>query len=207
MPKKIVIAYVKLNTVNFEGDAWRGMFPLPSLKEREENPMEEIWKDIEGYEGLYQVSDKGRVYGIKRNNILKPGVVWGYEQVVLCKNGVCKQMKVHRLVASAFCNKRENADQVNHINENKRDNRAENLEWCTNLENIRHGTGIKRHALSQTNNYRSKKVGQFTRDGELVGVYASTHDMQRITGFDRAAVYRSIVGKRPSAYGFLWRFI
>lgn len=169
--------------------------------------MEEVWKDIEGYENLYRVSNKGRVYGIKRNNILKPGVVWGYEQVVLCKNGVCKQMKVHRLVASAFCNKRENADQVNHINENKRDNRAENLEWCTNLENIRHGTGIERHALAQRNNKHSKAIGQYSIDGVFVKRYPNSHDIQRVTGFDRATIMKCAKGKQKTAYGFLWKYL
>ena len=101
--------------------------------------MKEIWKDIRGYEGLYRVSNLGRVISLER--IDSRGRIWperliyigndyskGYLVVKLCKDGKQKAYKVHRLVADAFIPNPENLPQVNHINEDKTDNRAENLE-------------------------------------------------------------------------------
>lgn len=104
--------------------------------------MREIWKDIEGYEGLYQISNLGRVKSFKRyseGKILKARkVTKGYLQVTLLKNGKGKNKKVHRLVAQAFIMNPNNCPQVNHINGNKTDNTVQNLEWVTNKENVQH---------------------------------------------------------------------
>ena len=104
----------------------------------------EIWKDIEDYEGIYQISNLGNVKslnyrGTKQERLLKliPNKI-GYINVQLCKNGIVKPFYVHRLVAIAFLNKDNNKNEVNHINMVKTDNRVENLEWCTKSENIIH---------------------------------------------------------------------
>ena len=119
--------------------------------------MEEVWKDIVGYEGLYAVSNKGRVKGLERLNSLGRRVneriliprrtEKGYLYVYLCREGSYKKYRVHRLVLSTFnpCPDSESL-QVNHINELKDDNRLENLEWCTCKENINHGTRNDRAA-------------------------------------------------------------
>lgn len=167
--------------------------------------MKEIWKDVAGYEGLYKVSNLGNVYGVKRKKILKPGLA-RYYFVVLCKDGKRKDVHIHRLVASAFCDNPDRKEEVNHLNEITTDNRAENLEWCTRLENIRWGTGIERHAASQRNGKRSKRISQYSRDGKYIKTYPSIREAHRQTGFDRAAIYRSLVGKRPSAFGYVWRY-
>jgi hypothetical protein len=111
----------------------------------------EIWKDIKGYEGYYQVSNLGNVKSLSRNKInngtlfitkeriLKPGVnKCGYLQVVLQKDDIRKSVRVHRLVANAFLDNPLNYPQVNHINFNKKDNNVLNLEWCNNQQNIEH---------------------------------------------------------------------
>ena len=110
--------------------------------------MEEIWKDIKGYEGLYQVSNLGRVRSIDRRDRLgrhfKGRVLsqckqrGNYLYVQLQKNGKSKPSKIHRLVAQAFIPNPENKATVNHKYCNKGNNVVENLEWCTNLENITH---------------------------------------------------------------------
>ena len=117
--------------------------------------MEEIWKDIEGYEGLYQVSNLGNVKSLRKRidkgkchryfdeKILKPiETNRGYLRVKLCKNRKIKKTRVHRLVAEAFIKRPEL--EVNHIDGNKKNNKAENLEWVTQKENKQHAwiTGL-----------------------------------------------------------------
>lgn len=105
--------------------------------------MEEIYKDIVGYEGLYQVSNLGNVRSLPRKKckgcILKPyHPTYGYEHVMLSRDGIQKCYKVHRLVAEMFIEKPDGKSEVNHINAIKTDNRVENLEWCTAFENYAH---------------------------------------------------------------------
>lgn len=103
--------------------------------------MQEIYKDIVGYEGLYQVSNLGNVKSFKygKQRILKPGVnKCGYLNLNLWINSFSKNFKIHRLVAKAFIENIDNKEYVNHINGIKTDNRVENLEWCTASENQLH---------------------------------------------------------------------
>jgi hypothetical protein len=100
----------------------------------------ELWKDIENYEGKYQISTKGRIRNIKKGNFLTPSPdTKGYTRVNLWGCGGYKTKKVHRLVSLAFIDNPENKEQVNHKNGVKSDNRLENLEWNTSNENIQHG--------------------------------------------------------------------
>ena len=108
----------------------------------------EIWKDIQGYEGLYQVSNLGRVRSLnykktKTVKILKlTSNTKGYLQLILHKNGEISSRKVHRLVAEAFIPNPDGLPQVNHKDENKQNNCVDNLEWCTNYYNAWYGTKI-----------------------------------------------------------------
>lgn len=104
---------------------------------------EERWKWVDGYEGLYMVSDQGRVMGTPKKthygHIMRKGKVWsGYERVCLCKGNAKQDCSVHRLVASAFIPNPERKLEVNHINGDRADNRVENLEWATRGENEKH---------------------------------------------------------------------
>ncbi len=109
----------------------------------------EVWKDIKGYEGLYQVSNLGKIRSLRcwtgriylvRNKILNPSKNQkGYLQVQLCKNGKRKQCLVHRVVAEIFISHYDKKqDIVNHIDGNKLNNIVENLEWCTQKQNVQH---------------------------------------------------------------------
>ena len=141
----------------------------------------ENWKDIEGYQGLYQISDKGRVKSLYfgKERILKPGNNGqGYLHVILCKNGKMKYYKVHRLVCQTFIPNPNNLPEVNHKDENKENNSVHNLEWCSSKYNINYGTHNQRSAEK-----RSKPVLQFTKDGIFVNEWKSTIDVQKNLGY------------------------
>ena len=113
--------------------------------------MKEIWKDIKDYEGLYQVSNLGRVKRITTGRVLKPlKHADGYLMVKLSKNSIVYTKTVHRLVAEAFIPNPEHKSEINHIDENKTNNSLDNLEWMTRKENINHGTRTERMSKTQS---------------------------------------------------------
>lgn len=129
----------------------------------------ENWKDVVGFEGLYMVSDLGRVYGVKKNKILKPYKdKKGYIRANLTDGNIRKNSRVHRLVAIAFINNPNNYDSINHKDEDKTNNKLENLEWCDNEYNNKYGSGRIRASKNTC-----KKVGQYNLDGELIKEWES----------------------------------
>ena len=178
----------------------------------------EIWTSVPGYEGIYQVSNFGKVkrlcghYVRKRyittEHILKPDMdKGGYFRVRLYKNAYSKKYLVHRLVYSAFIEPIPEGMQVNHKNEIKTDNRPENLNLLTCTENINWGTRNGRAAKSNTNNVlRSKQVKQYTVEGELVKEFPSIKQVKRELGFEDGNIIKCCKGKYKTAYGFIWRY-
>lgn len=121
--------------------------------------MEEVWKDIKGYENYYQISSLGRVKSLDRINnkgvtqigrVLKCSYRSGYKSVTLSKKGKSVSCVIHRLVAIAFIPNHENKPQVNHIDENKNNNNVNNLEWVTAKENLNYGTHNERQAKTRS---------------------------------------------------------
>lgn len=181
---------------------------------------EEIWKPIKGYEGLYEVSNMGRVrsldkvcrhdYKYQKNVIvpvdgkyLKAHVLKsGYLHIVLQKDRKRKDYAIHRLVAFHFCDGYEEGLVVNHKNENKADNRADNLEWCTEAYNRNYGTHYERCAKSN-----QKRVAQYSSDGILIAEYESGKEASGKTGFSRACISDWCRGAHPCKAGYIWKFI
>lgn len=187
----------------------------------------EFWKDIKGYEGLYQVSNMGnvrsadRIVHIKKKNFeydeLRKGRILkgqarkhGYLAVWLYKlDGTKRQESIHRLVAEAFCAKQDQDTDVNHKNEIKTDNRASNLEWCTHKENSNYGTALARRTKTcRDNHVRWKPVKQYDLQGNFIAEYPSLAEMEKQTGYSKGNVCNAIKGKHGQThpYGFRWEY-
>lgn len=118
----------------------------------------EIWKDVKNYEGLYQISNIGRVKSIRTNRILKSNLLQGYPIVQLCVNNNRHTFEIHRLIANAFIPNPNNYPFVNHINEDRTDNRIENLEWCNQKMNVNHSKRKMFHKVNEEDYYGSKYI-------------------------------------------------
>ena len=181
----------------------------------------EEWRDIEGYEGLYQVSNLGNVKSLDRyipysngklvfykGKILKPILdKYGYNTVNLHKFINREQKKVHRLVAEAFISNPDNLPLINHKDENKENNCVDNLEWCDTNYNNNYGSRNEKISVSNTNHHlRSKQVAQYTLDGELVKIWPSTNECGR-NGFCQNVVSVCCRGERKTYKGYIWKYL
>ena len=176
--------------------------------------MQEEWRDIGGYEGLYQVSNLGRVKSLNYKHtgiekILKPSVdKKGYLFICLYKNSVKKRnFKIHRLVAEAFISNPNNLPQVNHKNEIKDDNRVDNLEWCDAKYNNNYGTRLERVAEKTTNGKLSKPVLQINPNtNEVIAEFPSINEVERQLGFGENAIIHCCKGRTKTSCGFKWQY-
>lgn len=189
---------------------------------------QEIWKDVVGYEGLYQVSNLGGVQSLQKIHksihpyIQKERIMKhypnkdGYWMVDLSKCGQKKHFQVHRLVALAFVANPLNKPEVNHLNEVPTDNREENLNWATRLENNNYGTrkerasnSLRKHSAKFAENCRrmfSKEVEQYTLDGIMIGLFRSAREAERITSVCQSSISFCCIGKRKTAGGYVWKY-
>ena len=191
-----------------------------------EDYQNEVWKDIVGYEGLYKVSNIGRVKSLGGHYIfgngyrdIKEHIVkiltnkFGYLVCYISKNGITKKKFVHRLVGVAFIENTLNLPQINHKDENKKNNfvfvndngsvdaKKSNIEWCTNLYNRNYGTRNERAAAAM-----KKPVRQYSVDGVFIKEWDSASDVKRLLGIERNCIYCVCNGEMESAGGFLWRY-
>ena len=163
----------------------------------------EIWKDIKGYEGLYQVSNLGKVKrlvgkGCKKERIIKPNLVRGYCQVRLSKDGIVKPLYLHRIILETF-NPVEGMDKLdcNHRDENKENNCLNNLEWLSHKENVNYGTRNERAAVT---------LGKAVRCLDDKKLYSSMNEASRQTGINISGISRCCQNKQKTAGGKHWMF-
>lgn len=172
----------------------------------------EIWKDIVGYEGLYQISNFGMVKSLVRDKIMKLKVDDGYNRISLRKNSGYKIFPVHRLIAVAFIPNPKNKTYINHLNGIKNDNRIENLEWCTASENRRHALDVLKVRVGKPGigrfgkyHHNSKKILQFDINNNLIREWECTMEIERKLGIKRKNISNCINGMSRVSAGFMWK--
>ena len=185
--------------------------------------MEEIWRDISGCEGLYKISNYGRVMSLNfgaRNHVLsgkqrilkQPRSSSGYLHVQLYKDGKSSTKLVHILVASAFIPNADNKREINHIDGNKSNNSINNLEWVTRRENLEHAynTGLKRRTprLGYVGrlNPLSKPVYQLDKNGVLVKKWDSSYDAAKEGNYNQNSIRSCACGVKKTYKGYVWAY-
>lgn len=186
--------------------------------------MKEIWKDIEDFEGIYQISNLAKIKSLERIVVYtnKRGVQYshhvkerilktsrnnkGYHIVNLYKNKKQKHFLLHRLVAQAFIPNPDNLPEVNHKDENKDNNCADNLHWCTRIYNNTYGIQSK-EGRRKTSKFRMKKVNQYNLKGELLMTFDGIRIAEEKTGVDNRNICACCKGKIRTAGGYVWRYV
>ena len=180
--------------------------------------MEKIWKDIEGYEGWYKISNYGEIISLDRfvNNrwggkiLIKGKIIKpikkddGHLQVVLNKNGIKKRLHMHQLVAQAFIPNPNNYEVVHHIDHNPENNRIDNLVWMSREEHT------KLHSKLRVENVKkvlSKTVYQYTLNKDLIAVFQSGRQAARDNGFDNTGITKCANGEYKQYNGYIWSYI
>lgn len=161
--------------------------------------MMEVWRDVKGYEGLYQVSDWGRVR--RGNKLLHLNTnTYGYKHITLCKNNVPKTALVHTLVADAFIENPQSKPQINHKDGNKENNTVANLEWVTQEDNNRHAIKTKLR--------KARKILLVDGDDNTIREFNNRMEINDFLGRDvcQDLITRCCNGQRKTAYGYIWRY-
>lgn len=178
----------------------------------------EIWKDLPNYEGIYQISNMGRIKSLSRKRLvnkkrnsfcLMPEKIMviktdknGYCHVTLCKNNIRKTYWLHRLVLKNFVENPNNLPQINHINGNKSDNKLKNLEWCTPKHNYHEAVKLGLRNVKQRRLYKnSKKLAQI-KDDKIVKIFDS-----RAMAVKELGVSTINVNSPKMSYGYYWKYL
>lgn len=177
----------------------------------------EVWKDIKGFEGCYQISNLGRVKSLERvtvngrivhERILKSRVnKQGYEYICLQFNGSRKAVKIHREVAKAFIPNECDYPEVNHKDENKLNNSAPNLEWCSRIYNANYGTAKERAVTTRLQRHKLK-IDQFSLDGEYIKTWDAPYLIEKATQGKMKAtnIIACCKGRYKTSYDYVWRY-
>ena len=185
--------------------------------------MEEVWKDIKGYEGLYQISNLGKVRKLRFiNNICNKEKIFlitpqkinsGYLKVSLYKNSNFENKLVHRLVAETFIDNPNHYLEVNHKDGNKYNNNADNLEWCNRKQNMQHAVKTKLYKAPNEGRYGEKsykaiKVKMIDKNtNEVLKIFGSIIDAAHYIGINKSChIVSCCKGKLKTAYGYKWQY-
>lgn len=180
--------------------------------------MHEIWKDIDGYENLYQVSNLGNVRSLnyrhtrKPNNIAKAKNRDGYSTVRMNKFGKRAVKQIHQLVAKTFIPNPENKPEVNHKDGNKENNQVSNLEWVTSKENTKHAIDVLQfnflpnRKITGGKHHAAKPVYQYEKNGNLIKKWGCVSDAARYLNHRPDNIIKNCNGQLKSAYGFIWKY-
>ena len=160
--------------------------------------MQQQMIDIAGYEGLYAINNDGKVWSYRKNMFLKSYLARGYFKVCLCKDKIRRQVLIHRLVAEAFIPNPTNLPQINHIDENKKNNCVENLEWCDAKHNINYGGHNEKVARKHC-----KKVYCV----ELDKVFESAKSAAIQLGLSGSNIAKCCKGKYKTTGGYHWKYV
>lgn len=166
--------------------------------------MEEIWKPVVGYEGLYEVSNLGSVRGkrIKTPQINNRG----YLTVLLYKNGNGARKTVHRIVATAFIENPLGLNEINHIDENKLNNFVGNLEWCNHQSNVKCYRENHKDKKTRNGKRKSLRVAQLSIDGNLIKTWENARTIFLETGMSDWSISQCCRGIWKTAYGYKWQY-
>lgn len=178
----------------------------------------ENWKDIEGFEGLYKISDWGRVWSYIKNRMLKTSKGYPYVQITLTKNRTHYYFLLNRLVWETFVGKIPDGFQINHNDENKNNNALSNLSLMTPSQNINYGTrnqkvskkmkGVKpsESAINKSKELFSQQIDQInTQTGEIISSFYSMMEAERCTNTKSGNISKCCNGKCKTANGYIWR--
>lgn len=180
----------------------------------------EIWKDIKGYENIYQISNLGNVKNIKKDKLLKPFISnkTGYLQIDLSKNGIKERFSIHRLVCIAFIPNYNGYKYVNHKDESRVNNNVNNLEWCTQKYNCNYGNrnkkiGEKSSQRKHTKETKekisvalSKAILQYDLKGNFIKEWRNGYMAQKVLNISYSNINECCNNKRKTAGGYIWRF-
>lgn len=174
--------------------------------------MQEIWKDIKGFEGYYQVSNFGNVKSLYRivkrgtnyksvnERILRPYFHGGYPEVVLTISGNKRTFPIHRLVAEAFIPNPNNLPIINHKDENPSNNCVDNLEWCTYSYNLSYNNIRVKSAIS-----KRKAIRQYTKDGIFIKEWSHAREAAEALNLNKRAIYECCKGRCKTSGGYIWK--
>lgn len=163
---------------------------------------EEIWKEVKGYEGIYKISNYGNVVNIKTGKILKHIDIKGYMCVYLYKNKKKKKHYIHRLVGENFIPNLNNLPEINHKDENKKNNYVENLEWCSKLYNANYGS--RKERISEKS--RKTKVAQYSIDGKLIKEFNSIIEACNELNLRSSGISNCCANRYSQSGGYIWRY-
>lgn len=176
--------------------------------------MSEVWKDITGYCGKYQISNLGRIRSLRYNGgnhikVMSPNDNGhGYLSVALCDGfGKRRIFYVHRLVAEAFLDNPDNLPQVNHLDHNRKNNNVHNLEWCSIRDNLLYGTTHERAANTMRETSPTRKpVAQYSLSGDFIRTFRSINDAERETGIRASGISLCCNNKLRKTGGYVFSF-